>query len=278
MTDQSATIRTKTDERQLRDYVQALYQVDGFESAFSVLENATDKLGFGGVLYTYIPKVLIDSNFTTNPVYKVSSEYSPAYLEHYTAARFDRHDPLIKAVNKGVTAPISWWGDICTSFTSNDKASKEVIATSKDYGISNGVTLPLMCGQRGISGASFITDENQKFEQLLEDKIDSLTLYTKLFHSMVTSNAVFMGQFIKPLLASLSDTEKKYLVGLASGKSPTQIAAELNRTEKYLEQVMLRIRRKLSGVGSEDTPVINRNQLLYYAGLLNILEFPCDAN
>ena len=53
---------------------------------------------------------------------------------------------------------------------------------------------------------------------------------------------------------------------------PCQIAADMKKSEGYLEQVLLKIRRKLSGVGKHEPPKINRNQLLYYAGLLNILE------
>jgi hypothetical protein len=50
------------------------------------------------------------------------------------------------------------------------------------------------------------------------------------------------------------------------------MAKEIFRSEKYLEQVMLKIRRKVSGVNQFDKPTINRNQLMYYAGLANLIE------
>ena len=258
----------------LGDYAQSLYRVDNFEEAFGLFEKEVLKLGFAGVLYTYIPQVLIDSHFSVNPVYEVSRDYCPDYLEHYTSERFDKNDPLIKAVASGVSEPIDWWGDICQEYMGESAESKEVIATSRHYGITNAVTLPLMAGQGGISGASFISDETRLFPELLDKQLDSLTVCTNLFHSMVRSNACYTGRFAKPLLASLSDTEKRFLIGLALGKTPGQIAVELNTSDKYLEQVMIKIRQKLSGVKNNESPVINRNQVMYYAGLLNILEHP----
>jgi len=235
-------------------FVSNLYEANDFEQAFNVFESQVLKLGFDGVLYTYIPRVLLDTQFHLNPVYHVSSEYSPKYMEHYTEARFERVDPLVQAVQDGIVNPISW------------------INTAKDYGINNGVTLPLLSGQSGIAGASIISEETKAFSKLLDSRIEILTLCTRLFHNMVLSNAPYKAEFSKPMLNSLSKTELQLLTGLSRGQSPAQIASEINRSEGYLEQVMIKMRRKLSGVESEDIPIINKNQLLYYAGLLNILD------
>ena len=257
---------------ELCDFVESLYASESFSSAFELLEKSVNSLGFEGVLYTYIPKAMVDHSI--QPVYQVSEEYSPQYLDHYTSARFDRYDPLIRAVAGGESQPITWWGQTCSKYMGKDRESFEVIATSKNYGINNGVTLPLMSSSKGISGASFIScEKDREFNLLLEERLEQLELRTRLFHSMVTANAQFSTRFTQPLMNSLSDTEKRFIFGLAAGNSPARIAAELNRSEKYLEQVMLRIRRKLSGVAPDEAPTLNRNQILYYAGLLNILEF-----
>ena len=93
----------------LSDYVFALYQAHDFESAFKIFEKEAISLGFDGVLYTYIPKVLLTSKFNAKPLYKVSDGYSPEYLKHYTDAGFERYDPLIRMVEDGVDEPIDWW-------------------------------------------------------------------------------------------------------------------------------------------------------------------------
>ncbi len=256
----------------LAEYAESLFSAENFEEAFNTFETQVIKLGFDGVLYTYIPQIMLDSHFSLGPVYKVSRDYNPKYLEHYADARFDKHDPLINAVKDGVKEPIDWRGEINKTYMAANKAGVEVIATSRDYGISNGITLPLMSEEKGIAGASFITSESRFFDSLKNENTQRLMLCTKMFHSMVLSNSHHVGHFIKPILSDLNDTEKAFLKGLAQGRTPAQISTILNRSEKYLEQVMLRIRRKLSGVSSGSSPQLNRNQILYYAGLLGLID------
>jgi hypothetical protein len=256
----------------LAEYAESLFSAQGFDEAFKVFEQEVLKFGFEGVLYTYIPRVMLDSNFPIKPVYKVSHQYNPKYLAHYIDTRFDKHDPLIKAVQDGVTKPIDWWSEVNGRCMEADKASREVIATLRDYGISNGITLPLMFEEKGIAGASFITSESISFDPLKDENIDWLKLCTNMFHSLVLSSSTHTSYFIKPVFNDLNETEKSFLKKLARGKTPTQISVELNKSEKYLEQVMLRIRRKLSGVSADSSPLLNRNQVLYYAGLMDLIE------
>lgn len=261
---------TKAD---LGDFVEALYQTENFEQAFRVYEKHVLKLGFEGVLYTYIPRILLDSNFGREPIYKVSQNYSPAYIKHYFDARFDRNDPLIRAVKNGTTEPIDWRGELCKSYMNEEKTSQAVIETARDYGIVNGLTLPLMSGEQGIAGASFISrDAQYYYNKHKNENLEQLKLCTKLFHDMVISHTYHMNHFIQISFKSLSETEKQLLQKLAQGKSAARISFELSKSEKYLEKVMLRIRQKLSGVSTDDAPKINRNQVMYYAGLLNLLK------
>ena len=257
----------------IKNFVESLYKADSFKSAFEAYETEVTKLGFDGVLYTYIPQVIIDQSFATQPVFEVSRDYSPKYLQQYEEARFDRFDPLIKAVVDGENKPIDWWGPICRSYIDGCSNSLEVLHAGRDYGIENGLTLPLMSGNRGIAGASFITGESKNYDLLLTERLDALKLRTQLFHNLVISDVKFSGRFVEPFFAALNATEMGYICGLAAGKSSAQLAVELHRTEKYLEQLMLKVRRKLSGVSADDSPVLNRNQILYYAGLLNFLEY-----
>jgi len=269
---QASTLIDREYPKEFLDFVNGLYSADSFESAFAVFESHVLKLGFGGVLYTYIPRVLLDSNLSEKPVYSVSTDYCPGYLSHYTEARFDQLDPLISAVNDGVTTPIDWWGDICSSYIDQNPASRPVLTTASDYGIRHGLTLPLMSGARGAAGASFISEENRGFDTLVGERLQQLKLCTRLFHSMVLSDACYMGNFAKPLLQSLSNTERSFVIGLAQGKSTKELSQQLNRSNKYLEQVMMSVRKKLSGDVEQKSDVISRNQLLYYAGLLSLLD------
>lgn len=256
-----------------RTFASELYAATDFDSAFHALQNTAWDLGFDGVLYTFIPRILLDTKFHVQPVYKVSEQFCPEFLSHYAEAQFEKVDPLIKAVADGVSSPISWQGQTIKNYEKSDPNGREVMRTANDYGINNGVTLPLLSGAAGISGASFITSEKNNFEKIIDVRLDSLNLCTRLFHQLVQSNITFKKEFVTTFLETLNTTEIRTLIGLASGKSSAQIASELKRTERYLEQVITKLRRKFSGVGPHDTPIINRNQLLYYAGLLEVMQY-----
>lgn len=257
---------------QLCDYVEALYKATSFDEAFAEFQKAVFQLGFDGVLYTYIPRPLINSKFCARPVYKVSEGYSPDYLSHYADARFDKYDPLIRAVEGGVQRPIDWWGDLCDAYKRDEKSSQEVMEVSRSYGIKNGVTLPLLSGERGLAGASCISHDPKVSALFFSETLDALTLRAKLFHTLVMSDACYKDEFVRPLVSAFSQTQLRYMSGLADGKSTGVIASELGTTSRYLEKSMLGLRRKLSGVGDDGTATVTRNQVIYYAGLLNILE------
>jgi hypothetical protein len=108
---------------------------------------------------------------------------------------------------------------------------------------------------------------------LLQDRLPQLQLVTNMYSNLMLANAGYTSKFITPLFESLNSLEIKFLAGLADGKSQADMAKTLCRSEKYLEQVMLKIRRKVSGVSQFDKPTINRNQLMYYAGLANLIEY-----
>lgn len=251
------------------NYVETLLDCESFVDAFGVFEQEVLSMGFEGALYTYIPKILLDVK--VEPVYEVSETYAPGYLAHYSEARFDLYDPLIQAVENGESTHIDWWGPLCKSYIKSTPKSAEVLESSLDYGINNGVTLPLMSGARGLAGASFISSETDKFGLLMSEQLTNLQRCTSVFHNIVAANINFQGRFSKPLFESLSDTELRLLIELAKGQSMAQIANKINKSSKYMEQVMLSLRGKLSG-NQEASRLINRNELLYYAGMLNILD------
>ncbi|MFT6305737.1 MAG: hypothetical protein ACJA0Z_000899 [Halioglobus sp.] len=259
-------------KQEIGDFAESLFAANDIDAAFALLNKETSRLGFEAALYTYIPRIVIQNEEAMLPVFQVSNEFSQAYLSHYEEARFDNHDPLIKAVVDGVGEPIEWWGDVCKSYTRLDAKSLEVLEVSRDYGISNGVTLPLFSGSQGIAGASFIVGDKSGFNILIQERISQLQLVTNLYSNLVLANSGYLGTFIKPIFSSLNTMEIKFLAGFAQGKSHAEMAKELFRSEKYLEQVILKIRRKVSGVSQFDKPTINRNQLMYYAGLANLIE------
>jgi len=260
----------------LCDFIETLYQAQTFEEAFTTFQNEIFKLGYDGILYTCIPQLIVSSNFGLRPIYKLSEGYCPAYIQHYTDAHFEKNDPLIRAVSAGISSPIDWSGEICKKFSSESKASKEVIEVAGSYGIRDGVTIPLFMSGGGIAGASFIIQEDTDFQKLCAETNHLLKLRTHIFHNFITSNSMHLNNFFKPIVDEFSNTQRRCLAGLAMGKSTSQIAAEIGTSTGYLEQAMFKLRRKVSEDGDTKSPIVSRNQLLYHAGLMNILEYEIE--
>lgn len=262
-------IYTKND---LGDYVERLLLAQNIEEAFSIFDAEAKKLGYEGVLYSFIPRVLLDASLPHSPVFLASNSYNPDYLECYVNTRLDLYDPLIKAINKGVLDPIDWWGDICCHYRAIDKKNDSVITSARSHGITNGITIPTLSGTKGISCASFVTQEKTYFSKMKQESLNAISQCTSLFHNMVMASSGNMGHFIKPIIESLNATEKKLLVGLVNGKSPSEVAFELEKKGKYIENVVTQVRNKIYGLPNDNRPIVNRNQLLYYAGLHEILD------
>lgn len=255
---------------EIGNYAEALLVADKLDDAFREYERQVSRLGFDGALYTYIPDAILQSSEPAPPLYQVSSDYAPKYLDHYQEARYDKVDPLIMAVSDGVKVPIDWTGKICRNYMRGNKQSREVIEESHCYGIRRGFTLPLKMGSQGIAGTSVIVTEKDQFKNL-DQRISELKTVATLYHNYVAANDGHLGTFLRPAFDKLNKLEINFLAGLALGKSINTLAAELHRSPKYLEQVLMRIRVKVSGVDENGRPKINRDQLMYYAGAVQIL-------
>ena len=260
------------DHNDLGEYVEALYQAQNINAAFAAFEQYIFKLGFEGALYTFIPRIALESSFPHAPVYLVSECYSPQFLTHYMDANFYKHDYVVKMIEKGALTPLDWWEEVNKG--QMNKSEKHVIETARtDYQIVQGITIPAMSDSRGIAGASFISSDNDRsYGELKASRIEQLKLCTQLFHAAVLSKTFLTRPFIEPLISTLSATEKSLIRGLVEGKSIRDIALEIGRDVKYMDKVMRHSREKFSGVGIDGSAKINRNQLIYYIGLLNLLD------
>ena len=260
-------------QRTLSEYVEDLYLAENFEDAFEILRNEVSDLGFDGVLYTYIPIALVESNFTLQPFYQSSDNYHSSDTGLNFDASLANYDPSLTSANDDIVIPVDWWQTLCQACKKTEGFSSETTDIEGSYRIQNGIIFPLLSDSGGMAGASFIRSKNERFNQLTQREVASLKLRANLFHNLVISNTGFKSRFVRPWTDSFSNMQLNYLRGLAAGKKTGQIAAELGTTSGYLEQIMLKLRRKLSGVADDEAPTISRNQILYYAGLMNLLEF-----
>lgn len=255
----------------LHDYVDALFKAGSFEAAFDIYQQEVVRLGFDGVLYTIIPQVIIQTRFQIHPVYIVSSGFDSRFLAHYEEAQFYLDDPFIVAMDDGVDRTLDWDSELSNKYIMRNAASREIMDVARGYGLHSGLTIPLMSDERGMAAATIVSRETDGFGVLKQAAQAALEMRTTLFHNRILASPKFATVFSQPVLDSFNTKQLGYVLGLASGLSTEDIASSLGTSVGYLEQSMLKLRRKISGVTEFESATVNRNQIMYTAGLLNLL-------
>lgn len=229
---------------------------------FSVLERTVEKLGFSGVIYSLIPMGL-SALAKDAPVFLASSNFSPAFLDHYLNDNFAADDFTIKRIMEGNLNTMNWWmeehkGTLLTN-------EKNIIQVAKiDYHITNGLSIPMLSTPQHIAGASVISEENTPhFEMLLAERLLILQSIIKLFHHRVYSNLEYRKIFYLPLLNKLSDREKQVLKFTVSGQAYKAIDANFGISASSASNVRSDLFKKFE--------VKNATDLAYLAGLHSLI-------
>lgn len=255
----------------LGEFAERLVLARDYTEAFKVFEIFVQSLGYAGVLYTYIPRIVLERNHLKQPIYSASSDYNPDYISHYMEARFDLNDPIVKAIDSGELKVLDWWGEVGKGYMSSSERNVIEVAR-EDYQIINGFTIPFLSSTEGIAGASFISDAKDRQYQLLRDSNkETLKIGAHLFHAAVMSSSWRQTQFVIPALGVLNPLERKILHGLATGLKAKQIADKSGKSQKYIEKVLRQLKFKLAGTSENGRPEIETTELIYHLGLTNLL-------
>lgn len=245
-------------------FLRQLYATKTFDSAFDVYDKQAQDLGFEGMTYAFAPKLYLDADMPVMPILKISDSRSPAFIKHYIDADFEKDDFTIKAIIQGRKSKLDWWEEDKKGIL-NSPQRKIIITAKEDYKIHNGITIPTMNNSRGSAGSSVISSEkNGCYQKLVTGNFQTLEACAQVFHEHVMSNSHMLLYFLSPILNQLTKTEKQILPYLASGEAMKSINLPATSSQKYAERLVTRIRKKFGN--------INRGQLIYYIGLLQILD------
>ena len=240
--------------------MEELDQADELQSMFTALENAACRLGFDGVLYSYVPSVVSESLEKYSPVFIKTDSYDNAYIQHYMEAGFAEHDFTVKRISAGVLQPINWWQEV-ENKTLSCKEKHIIDVARHDYHLCHGATIPTLYNIDGAAGISVISlDRSQSFTTLYQNNLKSLRTIGRHFSDRVLLSAKYRGGFYLPFLQKLSATQQQVLKGLALGQHLKKIAADLNISYRYACNVVDQLREKFGHV--------SRERMMYMAGLM----------
>jgi len=234
------------------------------QGLFSVMEDKINALGFDGVLYSFYPKPMY-MNQNIQPVLQHSGSFTP-FIGRYVEKNYGNRDFVLRMALQGRTDPVDWWQEIEQGNVSPEE--QEVTQDARDnFGIQNGLSIPVLYGTFAIAGISVISSESDKakFQALKAQSLDSLCDIATNYHSEVIKSTKELHFFILPLLESLNDTKRKVLKHLVSGQPMKTIEDIHGVKQRYAEKVLLDIRKEFGG--------ITANELIYILGMINILEY-----
>lgn len=247
------------------DFITALYQATTLDEAFAAYDQQMQKLGFEGALYAFIPRLHLEAKLGFVPLVKVAKSRNPAFMEHYQLAGLEQHDFTLHGIIQGRVDPIDWWGEERKGVLT--PAERHLICLAKeDYGIMNGISLGMMHGEMGVAGVSVVSSEpNRLYSKLLHENFAAFQMCSGIFHAHVMDKVCLRHFFLEPFLDLLNDKEKKLLAFVVTGRPMKQVSNYLpGVSQKYAENLLDGIRTKFGG--------INKSRLIYYAGLLRLLD------
>lgn len=249
----------------LTDFVTALHYAATLDEAFAAYDRCAQLLGFEGVLYAYVPRLHLEARLAVAPVFQVSASRNPVFMEHYRQEGLERHDFTLNGILQGRKDPIDWWGEERKGILTPDE-HKLIVLAKEDYGIRNGLTIPLLNGAQGVAGASIASSEPDRlYARLKQENFAAFLSCTRIFHAHVMDSVELRQFFLAPMLGLLTDKEKRLLEFVVKGKPMKQVSDYLpDVSPKYAERLLETIRAKFGG--------INKNRLIYYAGLLQLLD------
>jgi hypothetical protein len=233
-----------------------------FDSAFQQLTEEVIELGYDGVLYSFYPKPLYVAK-DIQPMLHFSDAFAP-FVEHYINNDFGNRDFVLRLAMRGRRKPIDWWHEINAGNVYPEEVGVTEIAREL-FGIQQGLSIPVLSGIYAIAGISVVSKnkDSEYFATLKGETAKDLEILAKEYHAKVLLMKEELQFFIRPLLENLDVTRKEVLKHLILGKPLKSIGGDIS--EKYAEQVLMKIRRDFGG--------ISRNELLYILGMMNMYEY-----
>ncbi|QTR49448.1 helix-turn-helix transcriptional regulator [Candidatus Thiothrix anitrata] len=242
-----------SDNYLLGDLVADLYACASLNERFKMYEKCIQKLDFEAASYTFIPKIVTETQLNTPPVFVRSALFPESFIEQYVTDRFDKNDFTIRAIQNNVLCPMDWQD--CFQSDSLTDAEKNVLFLAKqEHNIQNGISLPMMNDSVGIAGFSIVSSmQDVDFTRVKQQNLNTLQLCTKAFHDIVFSRVYAYHEFIPSVLLDLSDKEKIVLEYISKGKTMEELGkSNAPVSKRYGEKILLELRQKFGDISTHE--------------------------
>ena len=232
-----------------------------FGSDFDELDQKIKNLGFDGVIYSFYPKTF-HKNQDFQPIIQFSESYAP-FVEHYIKQNYGNRDFVLRLAFRGSRKFIDWWEEINKGVVKKDE--QEVTYDARDnFGIQNGLTIPILKGADAIAGISVISfnPSLETFQNLKAETLEQLIIYADEYHAKILSSNDQICYFFESIVENFDLPKKQVLKHVLLGKSFKNIDETApDISPKYAEKILANIRKEF---GNIKTP-----QLIYLLGRMD---------
>lgn len=219
------------------DFADRLQHAGSLDASWRELLRTIRDIGFESVLYGFAPAP--HPNTPISQEFMYLSTHPAGFLARYDEAGHMDHDLAVMHCFVS-EEPLRWRDQRYL-----DRATPrqmQVIDEAWDFGIQNGVSLPLRDGNPlsiGGIGINAGTMPAREFEAIWRHRLDDVIQIATLFHGVVTSAGLF-GERVR-----LSPREQECLLWCAAGLRADEIAGKLGLTSATVRFHLGNAARKL---------------------------------
>lgn len=240
----------------LASFLEELRKHESVDDLKRVLSEATERLSIASFAYQLVRAGGIPGRLP----YFIST-YPDAWVERYTSQGYLQDDPLLDDMADR-RLPYQW-SDVINSGDLSSR-QKQMFAEAREYGLHNGLTVPIHGKNGEFAIMSFVPGGNET------EANATIAIYRHLLHLLAlyyhdhAARILLDKAMSSPRQKSLlSPREKEVLQWTARGKSNWEISTVLGISEKSVEFHLDSARRKLQ--------VYNRTHAVVKAIMLNMI-------
>jgi LuxR family transcriptional activator of conjugal transfer of Ti plasmids len=240
------------------DFITKLQSVTSVEDLDRLFTNMMRQLGFNRYAYQLSKAIGHDP---TKPV--IVASYPKEWVDYYLSSKYHLIDPIVTQSPKE-KSPFQW-SQVLKTLDLN-KRQKQFFNEADDYGVANGLGIPIHGVCNSFSVVSLVADTNDKeLSKLLVKDWDTIHIMSLYYHQAIKD--LLRKQSLvandNATLADLTEREKECLRWSAQGKTSWEISKILSISERT---VIFHIENAKTKLG-----VCNRNHAVVKAIMLNII-------
>lgn len=192
----------------LADFAERAAKLDDVASFKTLMSHELDRLGFSRFAHLAL-------RVPGRPDQPFALTTYPAdWAEHYLENDYVQHDPVLQTAHAGMR-PFDWpWLSRSASLT---PLQQQMMAEAADFGVSQGLTVPIHGPQGSFAALSLLCRENtREFERIQRHHMMDVHMMALYFHSALDNN--ILSNDANPRVY-LTDRERETLGWTARGKS-----------------------------------------------------------